>query len=274
MLQKLKPKVSIIIPTYNRPELLKRAINSVLSQTYPNIEIIVIDDASEMDINRFKKDFPNILFLQNSENRGPCHSRNRGIKEASSDYINFLDDDDILFPEKIERQVARFLESDDPNLGMVTAYALDERSGTEYVRKNMAKGDLYRDMLYRFEVSGIETTLFKKSVFDKIGGFDENLQSSQEYDLLIRAAEFFTFDYVDEVLSKEFRSTGQISVNFDKKIQGANYLFKKHNHRYIERGKWFWFKMQIKHLGLLCRYYSGKWFGENFYRLLLFERKK
>ena len=261
--------VSIIIPSYNRVELVERAIQSVLNQSYSNVEIIVIDDASDVDIKPRLEGYDKVKFYRNEENRGACYSRNRGIKEARGEYINFLDDDDVLLPTKLEQQIERFSQSKDPDLGMVTCHANDGRSGEFVVRKNKVKGDIYNLLLNRFTVSGIETMLFKTQYIREIGGFDENLQSSQEYDLLIRFAERYTVDFVDEVLTKEFRSFNQISTNFDKKIQGARYLYKKHNHRFRENGFLFWLKMRFKLRILMLRFYAGKIFGEKVYRMLL-----
>jgi glycosyltransferase involved in cell wall biosynthesis len=263
------PKVSIIIPTYNRPEHLRRAIISALSQTYPNIECIVVDDHSDIDIGQFRQEFPGVTFLRNSENRGGCYSRNRGLEQAGGKYINFLDDDDELHPEKITLQVKKFQTSAIENLGFVTAHVLDKRSGKEIIKKNRAAGDMYRQLLSGYAISGIETLLIKKECLVEIGGFDENLQSSQEYDLLIRLSEKDGVDYVDKILSRENRSTDQISLNFDKKISGAKNLFQKYDSRYKNMGTLFWMKMRLKRRALLSRFMIGKWFGEKAYRFTI-----
>lgn len=264
-----KPLVSVIIPTYNRLDFVSRAIQSVLDQTYPNVEIIVVDDASDEDLQSVIDAFPSVTFLINDSNRGGGYSRNRGIKEASGTYINFLDDDDILYPEKIEKQVALFETSKVPNLGMITCHALDERSGEPHTRHNRFIGNIYKELLANFAISGIETMLYKKEYLLEVGGFDEGLQSSQEYDLLIRYSENHAVDFVDEVLTREFQSTNQISTNFDKKIQGARRLFKKHNKRYKGQGFFFWIRMRLKLGFLLIRFYAGKLLGEKAYRMLL-----
>ncbi|NBC25933.1 MAG: glycosyltransferase [Bacteroidetes bacterium] len=260
------PLVSIVIPTYNRPEHLERALESALRQTYENLEIIVVDDGSELNLKLFEKTYPSVRFLKNKTNRGPCYSRNRGLKASNGEYINFLDDDDELYPNKIKLQVEKFLESDDPNLGMVTCHLLDRRSGKEKLVQNKVQGNIYKKMLSGFAVAGTEAMLFKKSVFDEIDGFDEALESSQEYDLFIRAAEVCAIDYVDQVLTRKNRSENQISLNFDKKISGATHLFKKHNERYMEVGFFFKMRMRVKLYGLVCRFLIGKWFGEKAYR--------
>lgn len=265
------PLISIVIPTYNRPDHLERALESALRQTYENIEIIVVDDGSELSLEVFEEKYPSVRFLKNSTNRGACYSRNRGLEIAKGDYINFLDDDDELFPEKIELQIDKFQKSEETNLGMVTCHLVDCRSGKEKAVRNEVQGNIYKKMLSGFAVAGTEAMLFKKSVFDDIEGFDERLESSQEYDLFIRVSEKFRIDYVDKVLTRKNRSADQISLNFDKKIQGARMLFSKHNGLYRQQGVLFWLKMRIKLRLLLLRFYSGKLFGEKAYRVLLFE---
>jgi glycosyltransferase involved in cell wall biosynthesis len=247
-------------------------VDSVLKQTYSNIEVIVVDDASDEDIRKHLPERSNVKVLRNKENRGGCFSRNRGIKESNGAYINFLDDDDIMLPEKISKQVGCFINTSDPKLGMVTSHALDQRSGKEIQKYNRVKGDVYEELLSSYAVSGIETMLFKAEAIRRINGFDEHLPSSQEYDLLIRFAEYYTVDYVDEILSKEFRSINQISLNFDKKVRGTKYLYQKHDDRYKSQGFAFWFKMKIKLKYLIFRFYVGKFFGESVYRLLLLEK--
>lgn len=264
-----KPLISVIIPSYNRPILLARAVRSVIEQEYPNVEIIVVDDASEADITSALKAYPSVTLFKNEENKGPCYSRNKGLKEANGSFINFLDDDDILLSGKLKKQVACFEESKDEKLGMVTCHSKDERSGKSHLKYNRVKGDIYKQLLNRYAVSGIETLLYKTESVREAGGFDEELESSHEYDLLIRLAENHTIDFVDEVLTREFRSENQISTNFDKKISGARYLYSKHDHRFKEVGFGFWLKKRLKLQGLLLRFYVGKIFGEKAYRVLL-----
>lgn len=267
-----KPLISVIIPSYNRPALLSRAVESVIGQDYPNVEIIVVDDASEKDISSALERYPQVKLIENSENKGPCYSRNKGLENANGYYVNFLDDDDILLPGKLEKQVACFERSEDKKLGMVTCHSKDERSGRQKIKYNRVRGNIYKQLLERYAVSGTETLLFKIEAVKKVAGFDEELESSQEYDLLIRLAEDYTIDYVDEILTREFRSSNQISVNFEKKISGARYLYLKHDYRFKEMGFLFWLKLQLKLQFLLFRFRVGKVFGEKAYRFLLGEK--
>lgn len=268
-MNKTGPKVSIIIPTFNRPELLRRAVQSALNQTYPNVEVIVINDYPESDLEGLKNEFHSVKFYQNSKNMGGCYSRNRGIELSEGEYVNFLDDDDELFPDKISMQMEKFRESYIENVGFITAHVEDFRSGKKIIKTNRVRGNAYRQLLSGFAIAGIETMLIKKNCLTEVGGFDENLQSSQEYDLMIRLAEKYRVDFVDKVLSRENRSSDQISLNFDKKITGATYLFSKHDHRYREVGTLFWLKMRLKLRGLICRFLIGKWLGEKAYRFTI-----
>lgn len=263
-----KPLVSIVIPTYKRPELLRRALKSALNQTYPNVEVIVINDSPKSNLESMKKEFQSVSFYENSENMGGCYTRNRGIEESDGEYVNFLDDDDEIFPNKISLQIKKFRDSRVENLGIVTAHVEDNRSGKKIIKTNRVRGNRYRKLLSGYAISGIETMLIKKKCLIDVGGFDENLQSSQEYDLMIRLAERYQMDYVDEILSRENRSTDQISLNFDKKISGAKYLFSKYDQKYRSLGLLFWLRMQLKLKILLARYYVGKVFGESAYRFL------
>ena len=265
------PLVSIIIPTFNRPDFLERAIESCLKQEYENIEIIVVDDCSGLNIESVRSQYPTVKFLKNEANYGACYSRNRCLSLSEGQFINFLDDDDELFPDKISRQVEKFQTSTDPELGMVTCHSIDRRSGKEKVVKNAVEGDIYKDLLATYLVAGTETMLFKASVLEETGGFDEKLKSSQEYDLFIRASEKYKITYVDEVLTRRNRSVDQISLNFDKKIQGAKRLFRKHDGRYRDIGLLFWIRMRMKLFGLICRFFIGKIFGEKVYRLTILD---
>lgn len=268
-MNQIGPKVSIIIPTFNRPELLRRAMKSALNQTYSNVEVIVIDDHPESNQENLKKEFPSVRFYQNSENMGGCYSRNRGIEESEGEYVNFLDDDDELSPDKVSMQIKKFRESQAEDLGFVTAHAEDFRSGKKIIKNNSVSGNVYRQLLSGYAIAGIETMLIRKKCLMEVGGFDKNLQSSQEYDLMIRLAEKYRVDFVDEILSRQHRSKDQISLNFDKKISGATYLFRKHDHRYREIGPLFWLKMRLKLRGLICRFYIGKLLGERAYRFTI-----
>jgi glycosyltransferase involved in cell wall biosynthesis len=265
------PLVSIIIPTYNRPEFVIKAVESALNQTYQHIEVIVVDDASEMNIQEVLPSDQRIRYFKNIENRGGGFSRNVGLDNARGEFVNFLDDDDELYPDKIEKQVSCFLNAQDPNLGMVTCHTSDERSGKPRIFYNRVRGDIHQQLLARYAVYGTETMLFRRNALKNIGGFDGNLVANQEYDLMIRFSEHYSVDFVDDVLCRKKRSYNQISRDLGKKIKGARQLFQKHKSRFKREGLGFYLKVLAKHYGLMTRFYAGAIFGENVYRLLLME---
>ena len=130
------PTVSIIIPTRNRSELVKRAIRSALNQSYDNVEVVVIDDGSAPEHLAALSEFeaPGLTILKNQTNRGGPYSRNRGWKSCNGDFIIFLDDDDQIEPEKVELQIRKFKELDDPEVGVVTSHAVDYRSSEKQIK--------------------------------------------------------------------------------------------------------------------------------------------
>ena len=132
--------VSVIIPTYNRIDTLERAIKSVKSQTYKNIEVLVIDDNANnhnirKEVEKIVSKFQNIKLIQNKENLGGGLSRNEGIKNAKGEYIAFLDDDDEFYPEKIEKQYELYKKLNNDKVGLIYCYAKYVGSKSQIIRK-------------------------------------------------------------------------------------------------------------------------------------------
>jgi glycosyltransferase involved in cell wall biosynthesis len=248
------PLVSIIVPTYNRPKYLQRAIESSLKQTYRNIEVIVIDDNSNYNalviIEGYKDN--RIKYYKNPVNRGSVYSRNRGLSICSGDYINFLDDDDEILPPKIEFQVAKFKESNVENLGVVSCDMEYRRKDINMLKENHLKGNIYKKLLSQYCIYGIHSMLIKREFTPE---FDLNLVSSQEYDLAIRLARRCNFDYVPKRLAVTHTSENQISFNYKKKIDGTKYLFKKYRSEYLRFGVKFYFYNWFRFRYLLLRYF-------------------
>lgn len=202
--------VSVVITTYGRSELLGRAIESVLVQTYDNIEIIVVDDNDSNSEHRMHTE--NILqnyiqsyginYLKHESNSGASAARNTGIKASKGEYVAFLDDDDEWFPEKIEKQISYF-ESLDSKVGVIyCSYILEEHNGDkEWSRSE--KGDLTKELLMlEFEPGASSTLIFKKAVLDEIGEFDESLERNEEIELLVRLCRSYLIDVCPDILLK------------------------------------------------------------------------
>lgn len=195
----MNPKVSIIIPTYKRSEYLERAIESVLNQTYSNIEIIVVDDndpkshyreETEKKMEKYT-DIQKVVYIKNKENLGGALARNEGIFKATGDYVTFLDDDDIYLPKKIEVQLDYMLKNDcdltftDTSIHNTKDKLIDYREH-KYV-KDLSNNELLKQHIMH-HLTPTATYMFKKQAIVSIGGFD-NVQMGQEFMLMLKSIE-------------------------------------------------------------------------------------
>ena len=199
------PLVSIIIPFYNSEKYIKRSLESILGQTYKNLEIILIDDGSTdrtVEIVKSYKD-PRIIYLfQKNQGQGPA--RNNGIKKSQGEYITFLDADDYYFPEKVEKQV-RFLENH-PEYQAVYCNALHFYSDnpTVFFKKkgNFHSGDIFKDLLESSYIN-LNTIMVSRQILDKAGLFNENRYCPEDWELWLKISRAgFQFGYLDEDLVK------------------------------------------------------------------------
>ncbi len=204
------PLVSVVIPTYGRSHLLERAIDSVLDQTYDNIEIIVVDDNDSNSVHRvdtekvLQKYLNNnqIIYLKHEKNSGGSVARNTGIKASSGEYVALLDDDDEWFPEKLEKQISYFKNLDE-NVGVIyCSYILEEFEGDrECIRTE--KGDLTKSLLMlQFDPGASSTLVFRKNVLQDINYFDESFARHQDLEILIRLCRNYIIDVYPDVLLK------------------------------------------------------------------------
>jgi len=261
------PLISVIITAHNRPGLLKEAIRSVVWQTYPNLEILVIDDASSTDIRRVTESFGDnrIKWLRNETNQGAAVSRNRGAAMAKGGLFAFLDDDDQWVPHKLAEQVKLF---DDPRVGMGLCYAYDKRFGLEKVWKP----DLavtYEDLFKSYSISPTSTFLIRKAAFQQAGGFDPDLRSGYDYDLAFRISKCSTIRTVPLVMvTMKGTGSGHQSTRWPEKLSSWMILHKKYRGTYGEYGPRGWVLKYGKHLAVICLYLAGCVIGDRVYRLI------
>lgn len=197
--------VTAIITTHNRVDLLKGAINSVLSQTYKNIECIVVDDASSDGTSEYCKSLNCIRYISISKenSRGGNYARNIGIQNARGEYVAFLDDDDEWYPEKIEKQILVIEKNTD--VGVVYCGRMIKEittSGVSYIKdlpRIGARGDMHIKILSRIYFVTSECMIRKQLLLD-VGCFDENVKFWQEYELMIRLLQVTKVDFVNECL--------------------------------------------------------------------------
>lgn len=188
--------VSIVMPTYNRPKTLSRAIDSCLNQTHKNIEILVVDDnnsdsEARLETEKLMQKYKNnkqVVYLKMPKNSGACKARNYGIQKSKGEYVTFLDDDDVFFPNTIEMQLNYIIKNNyDVTFGETEYY--NEETNESYYHKynknfNLTRESLLRKHLVDIISSGI-AFFYKRKVLIEIGGFYD-IPASQEYILMLK----------------------------------------------------------------------------------------
>ncbi|MGE4086193.1 MAG: glycosyltransferase [Vicinamibacterales bacterium] len=195
-----QPRVSVIIPTYNRAATVTRAVRSALDQAVPDVEVLVVDDGSTDDTAaRLAGIDHRVRVLRQPGNEGAAAARNRGLRAARGQAIAFLDSDDVWLPDKLARQLA-VLDGAPAGVGLVYGGVLDDRGdGTVGVDRAQHRGDLFRPLLERNVVhGGGSNVLMRRSVVAAVGFFDERFEAIEDYDYWLRAARLHDFDHVGD----------------------------------------------------------------------------
>lgn len=234
-----QPLVSVVIPTYKRPLFLERCIDSVLFQTYKNIEVFVVDDnnpctkwrsETEKLMKKYEKDI-RVTYIKHEYNKNGSAARNTGWRQATGDYITFIDDDDEIAPSKIERQVICLKELDETWGACYTAYKIVKENGHNQVSSENRSGDCYVDALMRTMFMGSGSNLLlRKKVVDEISGYDESFERNQDIEFLVRVLEHYKLAYIDEVLLTIYQEGERQHHTFEQ-VDGyaLNYLNKFKN---------------------------------------------
>jgi glycosyltransferase involved in cell wall biosynthesis len=184
---KESPLVSIIIPCYRQGRFLGEAIESVLNQTYPDYEIIVVNDGSPDDASRVASRYAGVRLIR-QENRGLSAARNRGISESHGDFLVFLDADDRLLPGGLESGLACLAQRPESEMVFGRYRAIREDGVPSGVISDLCAGDLYLGLLGRNCIGPVAPVIFRREVFDKVGGFDTNINPASDYDIYLRIA--------------------------------------------------------------------------------------
>jgi glycosyltransferase involved in cell wall biosynthesis len=199
--------VSIIVPTYDRAELLRSTLDSLMAQTYSNFEVIVVDDGSPNDKTKvICESYPKIKYLRINNSGGPARPRNEGIRYASGAYIAFTDDDDLWVPHKLETQIS-ILQSD-PETGLVhnccqliskEGELLDEIIGRPGQPEEKS-GRVFMRMIGNWTLM-TSSVLLRRSLADKVGYFNESMPSAgEDLEYWARCSFQGRFKYIDEPL--------------------------------------------------------------------------
>jgi glycosyltransferase involved in cell wall biosynthesis len=195
-----KTSISVVIPTYNRAELVLRALRSVFTQTCPAEQVIVVDDGSTDDTGPLVRiQFGSVDYLP-QQNRGVSAARNRGIEVATGEWIALLDSDDEWLPEKLERQMACLEQEPDYRLCHTDEIWVRRGRRVNPRRKHAKQGGwIFRDCLPLCAISP-SSVLIHRSVFDEVGRFDETLPACEDYDLWLRVCSRWPVLFVPERL--------------------------------------------------------------------------
>lgn len=233
--------VSVIIPTYNRAGTIKRAVKSILAQTYQDYEIIIVDDAStdntEDIVNAIHDN--RIRYIKLTKNGGACKARNVGIKNALGKYISFLDSDDEWNPKKLEKQLQCIQDSKATCVACNFTYV----KGKKEFQKISPNHGSYFKKAEILDNNYITTgaLLIEKKLLNEIGGFDESLPRYQDWDLVLRLLDCTEIKYLNESLLTVYYEANSItaSTSKEKKYKALFRIYEKNIEAY-EKNKKAW----------------------------------
>ena len=234
-----RSEVSVILPTYDRADLVSDSIRSVLDQTFEDFELIVVDDASNDDTTGVVQGFADdrIRYIKHEQNKGAPAARNTGIEAAVGDIIAFQDSDDQWHPRKLEKQMEAF-EAVSSDVGVVYTGMNRGREHSEvylpYTGVEKAEGDI-QCSLQQQNFIPTQVAAVRKDCFDAVGPFDENMTPLEDWELWIRISRQFQFRLVDEPLV-----TGEVlpdSLSTDQRalVEARKRIIAKHRDYFSDR---------------------------------------
>lgn len=221
------PLISVVIATYNMGQYLPLALDSALRQSYPSLDVIVVDDGSTDDSVEALRPFlddPRVRYIR-QENAGQASAKNRGIGEARGELVAFLDADDVWLPDKIARQIPLF---ENPSVGVVYCRSTEidgEGRAVRLLDFPLYRGQVSGPMLV-FNFIGFSTSVVRKACFDEMGGLRNDLGMGIDYDLWLRMSARYHFDFVDAPLVGYRVWPGQMSKNVERRYQNGIRIMK------------------------------------------------
>lgn len=254
--------VSALITTYNRsPDVLERALRSVLNQTYPNIEIVVVNDSPNYErrkeIDELAARF-NVIYIVNDSNIGAGASRNKAFLASNGEYVAFLDDDDEWLPDKIECMIPLF----DSNTGLVYCNLINEYKGkkTEMALPSFSDETVIEKLLEKNFVGGYSGPVIRRSIMEAVGLMDEKLLSQQDSDLWRRIALISSIKHCEAFLTVYHQSSESITGNRVKRLNGTIMMLDKYDKYYEKYPK----AKAIQLSGTIQNFMKVGWYREAF----------
>lgn len=238
------PLVTVVVTTYDRPELCKRAVESVHQQEYEPLEVIVVEDGTETEVEEWvSAEYPATEYVRHEENRGLAAARNTGLERATGDYMAYLDDDDIWKPTRISTQVdalSALSPKDRENVGVVYCGVERRKPDGEILSTGSPgnDGDLASSIRENGASTLPSTFLFDRDALEDVGGFDESLPSSIDHDIWMALADGgYRALAVDEPLVVTYLSNrGSMVTNTKPRIAGVEQFLEKWEPLFTE---WF-----------------------------------
>lgn len=208
------PLVSVVIPSYNRAHSISETLESVFSQTYPNVEILVVDDGSTDNTRAVIEsiDNPALKYIY-QENKGASGARNTGIDNSSGEYIAFLDSDDLWLPSKLEEQVAFMEKNNECALVLCECDIHDNGKFIEnssFAKRYPNNKDFFESFLKHMVIT-CSIMFFRKDMLNRIGYFDEDLKTAEDKDLVLRTASQFEVKVLPSTLVKYQKGPDSLS---------------------------------------------------------------
>ena len=222
-------KVSVIIPAYNNADLTIKTVKSVLTQTYENIEIIVVDDGSTDDTKNKLKLFGDGIHYIYKQNGGACSARNVGIKQATGEYIAPIDCDDIFYPEKIAKSVECLEKKSDYGFVYTDAYFInrdDNVISNHQISNRPASGWIAPRLILKNFICN-STVVIRKECFEEVGFFDETIFIPADWDMWLRVSEKYKVAYIDDKLTGYRLTDNYIASNMETAIKETVYVLNK-----------------------------------------------
>jgi glycosyltransferase involved in cell wall biosynthesis len=225
----MNPLVSVICLCYNHESFVREAIESVLNQTYSNIQLIIVDDFSQdrsaSIIHQLVSQHNQLTFLHLPANVGNCAAFNKGLTQAKGEFVIDFATDDIMLPDRIEKQVNLFSKLDQSygvvftNADYVDSNGRKLRNHQEHLQakgliSRMPEGNVFRDVLTRYFICS-PTMMIRRNVLDQLNGYDENLVY-EDFDFWVRSSRYFKYAYSNEVITKVRRTGNSMSSGWYK----------------------------------------------------------
>jgi glycosyltransferase involved in cell wall biosynthesis len=231
------PDVSVVLPTYNRASFLPDTIRSVLEQTHADLECIVVDggsdDGTEEILDGVGDD--RLVVERRAEPNGPANARNTAMELARGDYIMFLDDDDRLYSNAVERLVEVLSGQPADCAGVFPAYRMAGEQGIELTRSVPEGMITLADLADENVIGGPSGTLFRRTVFDEVGDFDESFPAREDIDMWFRILSSYHMVGVDEVLYERWTHEDQMINDNQLMLEAQQRLIEKHGAKLSDR---------------------------------------